>query len=210
MLVHRVRAVHVFPHHFGPLISTQPKDSMRASRRFSTSRGIYPSGVNCFASDMVKPFATLLSFGILQAFHSVNYMLRIRYFTGFPFGIFRTRKHLQGQCFARQAESPAMPTTRSRTVIPDGGIRAFKRRQVKASATAATMPTDAEGNAGEISHAPATLRPMPRANGETAPDKVVASLTDNATSPKRQAYDEAPATRGVALSSAYPFDMEGD
>ena len=47
-----------------------------------------------------------------------------------------------------------MPATRSRTVIPDGGIRAFKRRQVKASTTAATMPTDAEGNAGEISHAP--------------------------------------------------------
>ncbi len=104
---------------------------MRASRRFSTSRGIYPSGVNFFASDMVKPFATLLSFGILQAFHSVNYMLRVRYFTGFPFGIFRTRKHLQGRCFARQAESPAMPATRSRTVIPDGGIRAFKRRQGK-------------------------------------------------------------------------------
>lgn len=138
---------------------------MRASRRFSTSRGIYPSGVNFFASDMVKPFATLLSFGILQAFHSVNYMLRVRYFTGFPFGIFRTRKHLQGRCFARQAESPAMPATRSRTVIPDGGIRAFKRRQVKASTTAATMPTDAEGNAGEISHAPATFRPMPRARG---------------------------------------------
>ena len=56
----------------------------------------------------------------------------------------------------------------------------------------------------------ATLRPIPRANGETAPDKVIASLTDNATSPKRQAYDEAPATRGVALSSAHPLDMEGD
>ena len=45
---------------------------------------------------------------------------------------------------------------------------------------------------------------------ETAPDKAIASLTDNATSPKRQAYDETPATRGVALSSAHPFDMEGD
>ena len=56
----------------------------------------------------------------------------------------------------------------------------------------------------------ATLLPMPQANGETAPDRVIASLTDNATSPKRQAYDEAPATRGVALSSAHPLDMEGD
>lgn len=90
---------------------------------------------------MVKPFATLLSFGILQAFHSVNYMLRIRYFTGFPFGIFRTRKHLQGQCFARQAESPAMPTTRSRTVIPDGIVRERESESTPIPLTPFTPPS---------------------------------------------------------------------
>ena len=82
-----------------------------------------------------------------------------------------------------------------------------KLRREKASSTTKAARTGSCSAHGRFS---VTLLPMSRANGETASDKVIASLTDNATSPKRQAYDEAPATRGVALSSAHPLDMEGD
>ena len=82
MLALRDIAVQVLPHHFGPLISTHPKASMRESSRFSSKRGLYPLGVSVFDLAIV-PTSMIWAFDILHDSQSIFYRKSIRCFAGF-------------------------------------------------------------------------------------------------------------------------------